>query len=128
MTSPVHHETSDVSLSAVFAFGIGLTISGVVISVLVWGVFVFFSGSATRRGATGDRRTATHQPRLPPEPRLQTDPRGDLGALREADERVLTTYGWVDRKAGVVRIPIEQAMTLTVERGLPSRPAKEPAR
>jgi hypothetical protein len=59
--------------------------------------------------------------RLPPEPRLQTEPREDLRNLRESEERTLTTYGWVDRNAGVVRIPIDRAMTLTVERGLPSR-------
>jgi len=127
MASPVHHETSDVSVSAVFGFGIGLVVSAIVIYMLVWGVFVYFSGRAVRRGAT-DRATAPQQERLPPEPRLQTDPRADLGALRDAEEHALTTYGWVDRKSGVVRIPIERAMKLTIERGLPSRPAKEPAR
>jgi hypothetical protein len=128
MASPVHHETSDVDVAAVFGFGLGLTISAVVISVIVWGLFVYFSGRAVRRGATGDRRTATQETRLPPEPRLQTNPRGDLGALRDAEDRALTTYGWVDRNTGVVRIPIEQALKLTAERGLPSRAAKEPAR
>jgi hypothetical protein len=38
----------------------------------------------------------------------------------ETEERAaLTTYGWVDRKSGVVRMPIERAMELLVERGLP---------
>jgi hypothetical protein len=60
--------------------------------------------------------------RLPPEPRLQTDPRDDLEHLRETEDRVLESYGWVDRDAGVVRIPIDQAMRLAVERGLPARP------
>jgi hypothetical protein len=128
MATPVHHETSDVSVSAVFGFGAALIVSAIVIYMVVWGVFVFFSGRAVRRGSTGDRRTATQEERLPPEPRLQTNPRGDLGALREAEERVLTTYGWVDRNAGVVRIPIEQAMKLTAERGLASRTAKERGR
>ena len=31
---------------------------------------------------------------------------------------MLDSYGWVDKDAGVVRIPIEEAMKLTVERGL----------
>ena len=128
MATPVHHETSDVSVSVVFGFGAALIISAIVIYMVVWGVFVFFSGRAVRRGSTGDRRTAAQEERLPPEPRLQTNPRGDLGALRAAEERALTTYGWVDRNAGVVRIPIEQAMKLTAKRGLASRAAKEPAR
>jgi hypothetical protein len=98
-------------------------VSGLVISVLVWALFLYFSEQATRRGSTAAGLT---QHTLPPPPRLQTNPRGDLLELREAEDRVLATYGWVDRKAGVVRIPIEQAMKLTVERGLPSRTSKEP--
>ena len=58
---------------------------------------------------------------MPPEPRLQTNPRQDLRDLRAARRRVLKSYGWVDKNAGVVRIPIDEAMKLTVERGLPAR-------
>ena len=59
--------------------------------------------------------------RLPPEPRLQTNPREDLRTLRAKEDELLGSYGWVDKNAGVVRIPIEDAMKLTVERGLPAR-------
>ena len=41
-----------------------------------------------------------------------------LTVMRLDEERVLTSYGWIERSAGIVRIPIDQAMTLTVERGL----------
>jgi hypothetical protein len=34
-------------------------------------------------------------------------------------EAILNSYGWVDKEAGVVRIPIERAIELTLERGLP---------
>jgi hypothetical protein len=64
--------------------------------------------------------------RLPPAPRLQVAPRADLDRLRAAENRRLESYGWVDRDRGVVRIPIEQAMKLVHERGLPGWPA--PAR
>ena len=64
---------------------------------------------------------ADQQTRLPPEPRLQTNPREDLRLLREQEDAILKSYGWVDRPAGVVRIPIEEAMKLTVQRGLPAR-------
>ena len=64
---------------------------------------------------------AEQENRLPPEPRLQTNPRQDLRDLRSAEEAVLTGYGWVDKKAGIARIPIDEAMKLTVERGLPAR-------
>jgi hypothetical protein len=123
MTSHVRHEASDVNVPSVMGFGAGLVASGVVISILVWALFLYFSEQAARRGSTVAGLT---QQALPPPPRLQTNPRGDLLELREAEDRVLTTYGWVDRNAGVVRIPIEQAMKLTAERGLPSRASKEP--
>ena len=60
---------------------------------------------------------------LPPEPRLQTQPLEDLRRLRAEEEAVLTGYGWVDRPKGVVRIPIERAMALVLQKGLPARKA-----
>lgn len=59
----------------------------------------------------------------PPEPRLQTDPKQDLANLRAEEEQILTGYGWVDRNNNVVRIPIAEAMKLTLQRGLPARDA-----
>ena len=61
-----------------------------------------------------------------PPPNLQTRPVQDFEAFRAREEGVLESYGWVDQKAGIVRIPIEEAMRLLVERGLPS-PAPSPA-
>jgi hypothetical protein len=63
----------------------------------------------------------SQEPRLPPEPRLQTNPRGDLADLRGGEEQTLKSYGWVDKSAGVVRIPIDEAMKIVVQKGLPAR-------
>ena len=60
----------------------------------------------------------------PPEPQLQTHPLKDMDELRAAERTMLDHYAWVDQEAGVVRIPIERALELTAERGLPSRAAK----
>jgi hypothetical protein len=49
---------------------------------------------------------------LPPEPRLQETPALDLATLRNREQERLSTYGWIDRQAGVVHIPIERAMEL----------------
>jgi hypothetical protein len=57
-----------------------------------------------------------------PQPRLETNERLELHDFRLNEEKKLNSYGWVDQKAGVVHIPIERAMQLTVERGLPTRP------
>jgi len=56
-----------------------------------------------------------------PEPRLQETPALDLERLREREDETLSTYGWVDRQAGVVRIPIERAMEIVAREGLPKR-------
>lgn len=62
---------------------------------------------------------------VPPPPRLQTSPERDMRQMRADEERVLSSYGWVDQKAGIVRIPIERAMEMLVERGLPARTGSE---
>ncbi|HJQ84172.1 MAG TPA: hypothetical protein VKA21_08855, partial [Candidatus Binatia bacterium] len=53
-------------------------------------------------------------PEAPPEPRLEVAPAAELQALRREEEARLHGYGWVDRDAGIVRIPIERAIELTV--------------
>jgi hypothetical protein len=42
--------------------------------------------------------------------------------MREYEEQRLRTAGWIDRQAGVAHIPIEQAMDLVAQRGLPWKP------
>jgi hypothetical protein len=59
-------------------------------------------------------------PYRPPPPRLQVDPRQQLLDLRAEEAQVLATYGWVDETRGLARVPIDRAMDLLVEQGLPS--------
>jgi hypothetical protein len=54
-----------------------------------------------------------------PAPRLQTNPAAELSAFRRAEDARLASYGWVDRSGGIVRLPIERAIALAAERGLP---------
>jgi hypothetical protein len=56
-----------------------------------------------------------------PDPRLETDERNQLNKESVREEGLLYSYGWIDEKAGTVRIPIERAMDLLVQRGLPVR-------
>jgi hypothetical protein len=56
-----------------------------------------------------------------PDPRLEEDERGQLNGIITAEENRLYSYGWADENAGTVHIPIERAMDLIVERGLPVR-------
>jgi hypothetical protein len=55
-----------------------------------------------------------------PTPRLQTDDGNqDLADLHVRESLLLDHYSWVDRSQGKVRIPIERAMQLIVQSGLP---------
>jgi len=62
-----------------------------------------------------------------PKPNLQLNPHADLVAMQARDATALNSYGWVDRRAGVVSIPIDRAMDLLLQRGLPVRPTNGPA-
>jgi hypothetical protein len=118
----VHHETTDVNIRGILAFGVGLFIAAVLIHFLVWLLFGYFAGREAQQKTPEFPLAASQETRLPPEPRLQINPREDLRDLRAQEDAVLSSYGWVNRDGGVVRIPIADAMKLTVERGLPARP------
>lgn len=121
MSEHVRHEKSDVNVRAILGVGAGLAAVTVFLAGLVWLLVLFLARSAPDTAPREFPLAASYEQRLPPEPRLQTNPREDLQTLRQAEERLLRTYGWVDKDSGVVRIPIDEAMRLTVERGLPSR-------
>jgi hypothetical protein len=56
-----------------------------------------------------------------PKPNLQMNPQVDLATFRAQEDAELNGYGWINRTSGVVRIPIERAMELIAQRGLPTR-------
>lgn len=62
----------------------------------------------------------------PPQPRLQTNPAEDLAKFRHEKEKRLNGYYWVDRKNGIVHIPIEQAMRKLAEQGIDGFPRAQP--
>jgi hypothetical protein len=71
-----------------------------------------------RRG--GEVQPETDDLRRFPAPRLEADAARTLADLRAREDELLNGIGWVDRPAGIVRIPIDRAMTLVLERGLPA--------
>lgn len=122
----IHHEESDVNVRAIFGFGLGLVGAAIVIHVAVWLLFRLFDARESPSGP--QRALAAEQTSVSPAPRLQVTPRQDLKELRAQEEAILNSYRWVDKNAGVVRIPISEAMRLTVQRGLPTREAGGGAR
>ena len=126
-TNPgVHHEESDVNIVGVLGFGAALIVVAAVIHLLVYVLFGYFNAREGVKVPAEYPLAASQGPREPPEPRLQTDPRQDMTDLRATEDELLGSYGWVDRNAGVVRIPIDAAMRLTLERGLPARQQEKP--
>ena len=62
----------------------------------------------------------------PPQPRLQTDPSADLVQFRAEEKKRLHSYYWVDKKKGIIHIPIEQAMKQVAKDGIDGFPRGKP--
>jgi hypothetical protein len=122
------HEEKDVNIIAITKFGIGLTLTIVVAAFVLWGLFDYFVGADEKSyGAGAPLRTSLTPAKQPPQPRLQQSPPIDLRDMRAAEDQLLHHYSWVDRDKGVVRIPIDRAMDMLAQRGLPARPELEQA-
>lgn len=118
------HEHTDANVWILAKFALWLVISALVIHVGLLLTFrLFVEQRAANDVAEFPLAAGSAQPRLPAEPRLQRSPANDIYEFRLQEEALLHRYGWVDKNAGTVRMPIEDAMRFTVERGLPSRAA-----
>jgi hypothetical protein len=107
------HEERDVRVRTIFMLAAGFVIVAGVIQVVL---YFHLEGlwALRRHHLPRPSPVASALPLAPPEPRLQTAPAADLRALRAAEQAELGGYGWVDREAGVVHIPIDRAMELLV--------------
>lgn len=120
-------EPDNVNIRGVLGFGVGLFVVATVIHLLMlwmWSVEV-----ANVDAANPPRLyplAVLQDERQAPEPRLQTNPKADLTDLHAYEDQILNGYSWVDRNNNIVRIPVADAMRLTLQRGLPSRP-QQPA-
>jgi hypothetical protein len=124
-------EHEDLSASSVFYFLAGLALLGLVIYLIVFGMYRFLDNYERAHQPPlspmvtpqADTRTFTHENvQAFPQPRLEENERLQLRPFIEDQDRKLATYDWVDKDAGTVRIPIDRAMELIVQRGLPVRP------
>lgn len=118
------YERRDASPGNLLKFAIGLFL--ILVACIVGMRWMFFYFAKVQQ--LGPPASPFENARvLPPQPRLQVHPRLDLEKYLDAENRTLTTYGWVDKHNGVVRIPIDRAMDLLLERGLPARSAADAA-
>lgn len=117
-SAPPAHERKDVDVFGLLMVAALLFII-IAISLLVcWGTLHLLN---RRQNAKERRSTApqTAQSANFPKPQLLVHPGEEWSKVHAAARAQLQTYGWVDRSAGRARIPIERAMELIVERGLP---------
>ncbi len=130
------HETSDVNVKALLGFVVVFLVFAVITHIVLYLLFNHYR--TIFRGHTNEPLTAIERPAgsdVPVEPRLQPfaskDAKGDaipptaatpvvdMETMRHNEEEALNNPGWVDQKAGRVRLPIDLAKQLVVQRGLP---------
>jgi hypothetical protein len=109
----------DVHIRGVLLFGFWLAVGAIVVQLGVWGLFRVLAREQRSAQMPLSPMVAASLQRTPPEPRLEPAPLALRRKLRAEEDAILTTYQWVDKKAGVVRLPIDRAMELLVVRGLP---------
>jgi len=119
-----HHETTDASIPGLVKFSIGLFVLIVVALIGMQWMFNYFIRTQ-QLGPAASPFAESQAP--PPGPHLQIYPALDLKQLRQTEDEKLESYGWVDQKAGIARIPVDRAMDLLVQKGLQVR-AGSPAK
>jgi hypothetical protein len=119
-THGVAVEPSRISTRMAVGLGVVLAVLSVAAMLLVAGLFGIFERGAERRdtAAADAAGLQTRENPPPPQPRLEVYGARHWQEFRSAEEKQLTTYGWMNRSAGVVRIPIERAMERIAERGV----------
>ncbi len=104
----------EINVGALATFAVVLLLVCAVSAVAMW----YFSNFLGRYLASDDppppALAAAREPYAPPGPRLQAEPEREMADLREDEDAVLETYGWVDEAAGIARIPVERAIALAV--------------
>lgn len=109
------HETREVSVPFVFASLSSLIIGTFLVSLLVIGIFQFFKSTYHP-----DQSAKQAVQQIPPEPRLQVHAPEDLRTFHEREDHILSTYAIIDQKQGTVRLPIDRAIDLLAQKGLPT--------
>ena len=126
------YERSDIGTAGILYFLLGLAVAGLLVYFVVDGIYHFLDKrSETEQtpvnplvtNAPADTRhiSKDYPQGSFPDPKLEEDERGQLNGIRLKEEQTLSTYDYIDKNAGTVRIPIDRAMDLIAQRGLPTR-------
>jgi hypothetical protein len=129
------YERQDIGIAPVVYFLAGLAVAGLLVYFVVSGLYSYLKKRSEAEqtplsplvtNAPSDTRklSADYKDYLKqnfPAPQLEIDERNQLDKIRIDEAQTLSSYDWVDQKAGTVRIPIDRAMDLLAQRGLPVR-------
>jgi len=117
-TESDNYERRDVDVRALFTVAFLLLLSCVAIFIVVALMMHYFKVHEPPVTA-GQANIPVTRAREFPQPRLLIKPGATLADLRAAEDSDLNSYGWIDQSSGIARIPIDRAMQLLLERGLP---------
>ncbi|MGE5345833.1 MAG: hypothetical protein ACM3JH_07755 [Acidithiobacillales bacterium] len=117
----------EVSVRAVVGFAIFLFLLIAFALGLMWVVSRVAKKEIASRQAPPPPLAGARENPLPPAPRLEISPPKDLAALRDREDAVMKTYAWVDRAKGIAEVPVDRAIEIAIEKGLPVRYGPAPA-
>ena len=121
----VAYEHGDADIFTVSKYGIALAFGILIAASAMWGLFDYFNSHVSQEDVEVPQAVLRERPTLPPSPRLQQYPKVEMRDLRENEDRQLSSYGWVDQKNQIARIPIGDAIDAVASKGLlKSRPLK----
>lgn len=118
---------SELDYKSIVWFGIILTLVTLGSLLAMWWMSAVFKHQEEAKDPPPSPILEAREDPIPPGPRLQSSPPRDMDEMKAVDKEVLGTYGWVDQRGGVARIPVDRAMSIVVEKGLGAQPSrKEP--
>jgi hypothetical protein len=112
------HEPAATDLRAVWLSGLGLVTLIVATLLIVAALMRLFAADSTGEFAAVKRSGASQLP--VGDPSIDVNQSAELERLFERQRALLRQSRWVDQSAGIARIPIDQAISIIVERGLPT--------
>jgi hypothetical protein len=118
-TDPAVARGREVDTRGALLSGVWLAAGLLVVLVAMLGLFRLLEKHQERVDRPLPPQVVVNLKRIPPEPRLEPDPLALRRELRAQEDALLKSYGWVDRTAGSVHIPIDRAMEIVLERGVP---------
>ncbi len=116
----------ELNVRAIVVTGVGLVGILVVSAALMWPLATTLRDRGRAADPPPPMLPEARQRAMPPEPRLQISPERELREMRAEEERVLGSYAWVDEAGGVARVPVDRAIELVLEFGLPTPVPEEP--